>query len=228
MNHTDELFAPLSASPADERGANVSSRRTAPHKTRTVRGPELHGSPRHERTESARMPRLGRRGQAPFPTAHVARPRHNRCSCTAGQVPMAMPISSVEPSAAAPPSRPPERRPGASRYADIYGGVLWPAWERLVRGRSTPRHLAFVEAMQWRPAEEIERYQVEALRALLAHAGRNVPYWRELFARLRFDARDLRRREDLSALPVLTRDVVRERYHDLVDPAFARDNLKRS
>jgi len=124
-------------------------------------------------------------------------------------------------------SRPPPPASGARTYASLYGGLLWPAWERFGRGRTTARHLAFVDAMQWRPAEDVERYQLHALRALLVHAGRNVPYWRETFRRVGFDARDVRRREDIAALPVLTREIVRERYRDLVDPAHARVNLKK-
>jgi phenylacetate-CoA ligase len=82
--------------------------------------------------------------------------------------------------------------------------------------------------MQWRSAEEIERYQLDVLREMLAYAGARIPYWRDLFARLRFDARGVRRRQDLAALPVLTRDIIRERYADLVDPAHAPRNVKKS
>jgi phenylacetate-CoA ligase len=106
--------------------------------------------------------------------------------------------------------------------------AMWPAWERIVRGRTTPQHLAFVERMQWRHPDAIRRYQVNSLRALLAYAGAYVPYWRDLFARLRFDARDVQRLEDLAALPVLTRETVRERYRDLVDPAHATTNVRKS
>jgi len=105
--------------------------------------------------------------------------------------------------------------------------MLWPGWERFARRRTTPEHLAFVEAMQWCPPEAIERYQLHALRALLQHAGRHVPYWRETFRRLGFDARDVVKREDLAALPVLTREIVRERYRDLIDPNLAAYNLQK-
>jgi phenylacetate-CoA ligase len=116
----------------------------------------------------------------------------------------------------------------ARAYSFVYGNVLWPAWEGIARRRTTPLHLSFVERMQWRSPEQIERYQVQALRDLLAYAGARIPYWREVFARARFDAREVRRREDVAALPVLTRDIIRERYADLVDPAHAAVNVKKS
>ena len=139
---------------------------------------------------------------------------------------MPNPSTLVEPapSGTSPPSA---RSNDARGYAHFYGGVLWPAWDRLIRGRTTARSLAFVEAMQWRSPETIEGYQVHALRSLLAHAGRHVPYWRDTFRRLGFDARDVRTRDDLVGLPVLTRETVRERYRDLVDPAYAPYNLKK-
>ncbi len=139
----------------------------------------------------------------------------------------------TDPSAPAPAPYAPLGAPRAScpprwrAYARFYGSLLWPAWDGVVRGRTTGRYLSFVEAMQWRSPEDIERYQLSALRALLAHAGSRIPYWRDLFARVGFDARGVRRREDLAALPILTRDIVRERYRDLVDPAHAPYNLKK-
>jgi phenylacetate-CoA ligase len=125
-------------------------------------------------------------------------------------------------------SRPPLPRLGARAYAHLYSEWLWPAWERFARGRATAEHLALLERSQWAAPEDIERQQLASLRALLAHAGKHVPYWRKTFRRLGFDARDVRRREDLSALPVLTRDMIRERYADLVDPALAPTNLKKA
>jgi phenylacetate-CoA ligase len=116
---------------------------------------------------------------------------------------------------------------GARTYGLAYRYVLWPTWERFARGRTTADHLALLEAMQWRSPEEIERYQVLSLRSLLAHAGRHVPYWREVFARVGFEPRDVRRRTDLAALPVLTREIVRERYRDLVSPLHAYANIKK-
>lgn len=125
-------------------------------------------------------------------------------------------------------SRPPPPRIGARGYAQVYGGLLWPAWERVARGRKTLQHLAWLERSQWASPEEIERYQVAALRALLTHAGVRIPYWRDTFRRLGFDPRDVNRREDLAALPVLTRETIRERYSDLVDPQLAPTNLKKA
>lgn len=112
-------------------------------------------------------------------------------------------------------------------YAAVFGNVLLPAWERLVRRRETLKYLAELEQSQWLPPEEQEKRTLVALRKLLVHAGEHVPYYRDLFRKHRFDARGVSRRADLEALPLLTREIVRERYEDLVDPAYRSTNLKK-
>jgi phenylacetate-CoA ligase len=112
-------------------------------------------------------------------------------------------------------------------YAWLYRNALSPFWEKVVRGRPTHDHLAFLEATQWLPEEEIEQIQLEMLKRLLVHAGEHVPYYRELFKKERFDPRAVSSRADLRSLPVLTKDIIRERYHDLIDPAYRGKNIKK-
>jgi phenylacetate-CoA ligase len=121
-----------------------------------------------------------------------------------------------------------ERDAGASAlYAWAYDNLLFSVWQRVVRGRPIREHLALLEKTQWVAADELERLQLASLRALLEHAGRHVPYWRELFARLRFDPRGVQSLADLQALPVLTRDTVKDRFEDLRDPTRRRGNIQK-
>jgi phenylacetate-coenzyme A ligase PaaK-like adenylate-forming protein len=105
--------------------------------------------------------------------------------------------------------------------------VFLPAWERTVHGRSTFEHLAFLETTQWWTPEELEALQLAKLRALLVHAGQEVPYYRELFRRIGFSPRELRHRADLACIPPLTKEIIRERYDDLVAPAHRGRNLRK-
>jgi phenylacetate-CoA ligase len=117
--------------------------------------------------------------------------------------------------------------PASSLYAHAYGGVLFPAWQRLVRRRRVKECFASLQASQWLDEAELERQQLTALRALLDHARSNVPYYRELFGQLRFDPRQVRTLSDLGALPVLTRETIQERYADLLDPSLLRGNVRK-
>jgi phenylacetate-CoA ligase len=112
-------------------------------------------------------------------------------------------------------------------YGAAFQALFMPAWERGVRGRDTLAHLASLERSQWLSREELNRLETSSLIELLCYAGTNVPYYRELFKKERFDPRGLRSRADLAQLPLLTRDIVRERYADLVDPHHRGRNLKK-
>jgi phenylacetate-CoA ligase len=121
-----------------------------------------------------------------------------------------------------------ERDPSANAlYAWAYDHFFFSVWQRVVRGRPIREHMALLERTQWLAADEIERLQLASLRALLDHAGRHIPYWREVFARTRFDPRGVRSRVDLQALPILTRDTVQDRFEDLRDPTRRRENIRK-
>ena len=112
-------------------------------------------------------------------------------------------------------------------YGWLYQSVLHQSWERYVKRRPIPAYLESLEKSQWSPASELERVQIRALRQLLTHAQANVPYYRELFAQVRFDPRGLSKREDVAQIPVLTKEIIRERYDDLVDPAHRGLNIQK-
>lgn len=71
------------------------------------------------------------------------------------------------------------------------------------------RYLSETMAVARLSPEHLQKLQLERLRSLCYHAGRTVPYWRDLFCRLDFDPRGLNRVEDLEALPVLTKEIIR-------------------
>lgn len=105
--------------------------------------------------------------------------------------------------------------------------MLWPAWEGIVKRRDTLTHLSYLEQSQWEATEVRRKRELADLIALLDFAGREVPYYRELFRAQRFEPRGVTSAADLLALPVLTRELVRERYADLVAPSERGKNLEK-
>lgn len=80
----------------------------------------------------------------------------------------------------------------------------------VVTARSEVRRVAArIERSQWLQRSGWERLQLEAVRALARHAGRDVPYYRALFAQLDIDPARWRSLADVDEIPVLTRgDVI--------------------
>src|SRR6187200_2452689 len=97
---------------------------------------------------------------------------------------------------------------------DLYGSlvrrVLYPAWESGVRRRPTLERLRRLRALERASLDELEAFQRGELAALLRHAASHVPWYRRLFAEAGVSPADIRGREDLARLPVLTRQAARD------------------
>ncbi len=92
-------------------------------------------------------------------------------------------------------------------YSRLISGLVFPLQEQLKRHTTVAvRHR--MEETQWWAPEQIAALQAERCRALLTHADQ-VPYWRDLFARLKFDPRAVTRVQDLQALPLLDKVTIR-------------------
>ena len=81
-----------------------------------------------------------------------------------------------------------------------------------------------MDSEKW-SAAEIEAYQNEKLREIIHSAYENVPYYRERWKSLKLSPADIRCREDLPKLPVLTKEDVRQNFDRLVSQATPRHDL---
>ena len=64
--------------------------------------------------------------------------------------------------------------------------------------------------------EELNELQNARLRLIIEHAYHHVPYYRELFDDNRIKPTDIQSTKDLIHIPVLTKDIIRERFDDLI------------
>jgi phenylacetate-CoA ligase len=94
------------------------------------------------------------------------------------------------------------------------------AYHRLpMRLRAAPvywRTLLLLNKSQWWDEERIHDYQVQQLRKMLVHCNNHVPYYRELFRKVGFDAAGFRRLEQMAQIPTLNIETVRTRQQDLL------------
>lgn len=67
-----------------------------------------------------------------------------------------------------------------------------------------------VDRGQWLTADELREVQAARLRAMVSFSAEQVPYYRRLFHELGLTPGDIRGPEDLSLLPVLEKDTVRQ------------------
>ncbi|MBU0638908.1 MAG: phenylacetate--CoA ligase family protein, partial [Planctomycetes bacterium] len=89
-------------------------------------------------------------------------------------------------------------------------------------GTTFRRALAFLEESRKWSLNELRAYQDEQLRLMVRHAYDTVPYYRAVFEQRRLTPDDIRTVADLPKLPVLTKQVVRERFADLRSRGWPR------
>jgi phenylacetate-CoA ligase len=87
---------------------------------------------------------------------------------------------------------------------------LWGALPEPVKlGRAYRQTAGFLDRTEHWSAGDWERYRLDRLKSILAHAGERVPYYRNLFWRLGFSPRDLSETTQLSCLPMVDKELVR-------------------
>ena len=93
-------------------------------------------------------------------------------------------------------------------YARLVSQLVFPLQERFKKHDSVQRRQA-LERSQWLPRPELLELQLRRLRAFLERVGRDVPYYRKLFADAGFDPAGVQSVADLQALPLLTKALIR-------------------
>lgn len=77
------------------------------------------------------------------------------------------------------------------------------------------RMLSFLEESKFYSRQEIINYQDEKLRELIHHAYNNVPYYKEVFDKIKLKPNDIKSQNDLWKIPLLTKKDVKENFKKL-------------
>ena len=85
--------------------------------------------------------------------------------------------------------------------------------------------LRFLKESEWWSQEQICDFQDRKLQQIVHHAYESVPYYRQMFDELGLHPQDIRSQQDLSKLPILTKDDVQRNYEELISRRFKRRDL---
>src|SRR5262245_42075897 len=99
-------------------------------------------------------------------------------------------------------------------YIERYGRKFWRLFDEF-------------EKNQWLSSAEIENYQNERLRELIQHANDYVPYYNELLNIRRLKPSDIKSKNDLYKLPVLTRADIKNNASRLLSTKYPQLLLRR-
>lgn len=98
----------------------------------------------------------------------------------------------------------------------------------LVYGSSVVSKYKEMMRDDWLTESEIKEVQDRKLQKLVNHCYETVPYYTKLFDRLKIRPEQIKTREDLQVLPVLTKQVIRENYEDLFSKVISPKRWRKS
>lgn len=93
--------------------------------------------------------------------------------------------------------------PNAIKYGKIY--------------RTTQTEL---KQSQYFSKEQLNLLQFNKLKKILSYSYNNIPYYKELMDINKIQVNDIRQLEDLKNIPLLTKEIIRERERDLISPEY--------
>lgn len=82
-----------------------------------------------------------------------------------------------------------------------------------------------LEQSQWFSKETLEKLQIEKLRKLIEYSYRHTEYYRQLFDQEGIKPEDIRSRDDLRHVPVLTKSIIQEHGNQMISDAFSSESL---
>ena len=109
-------------------------------------------------------------------------------------------------------------------YEFLVDHVFTPALD-FHRGGKTMKRLEELERTQWWPRGKILALQDERLSKLIRYAYDNVPYYRRVFDQRTLKPEDVVGSGDLTKLPILTKQLIRNNSSDFVACGFPKKEL---
>jgi len=100
--------------------------------------------------------------------------------------------------------------------------LVW--WDK-VNGLGIRGHYKSLVESQYFSSEALQELQLKKLQKLLQEASRHVPYYREMFSRLGIQAKDIGSLSDLSKLPLLTKQLIREFGKNMINSRYSPSDL---
>lgn len=95
----------------------------------------------------------------------------------------------------------------------------------IVKGTSRFAFSRLLQRTQWFSRKQIDQSQMRNLHTLLKYAYENVPFYREAFKQRNLTPSDIKSIDDLTKLPVLTKEDIQRSSGDLISRGFPKSRL---
>ncbi|MFZ2498677.1 phenylacetate--CoA ligase family protein [Methanosarcina sp.] len=96
----------------------------------------------------------------------------------------------------------------------------------MVRGTNSVSYSRTLEETQWLSPSQIKKLQEKKLHALIEHAYKNVPYYKRMLDSFKLKPDDVKSIDDLSKLPLLTKEIIRENSKYITSQIHNKNKIK--
>ena len=93
-------------------------------------------------------------------------------------------------------------------------------------GMAAQRYLKQLNMSEFASLDELEAIQNYKLKRLIKEVYENVPYYRKIMNETGLIPSDIKTKEDLKELPVLTKQKIRDNFNDLLNTRYKGKKLK--
>ncbi len=101
-----------------------------------------------------------------------------------------------------------------SLYTKLVANIIFPLHERLKK-HDTVHIRKELEKTQWLSTQELKTLQIESLKSFLIDVEQHVPYYQQLFKRLKFNPKNITSLDALQQLPLTAKPLIREQCEQL-------------
>lgn len=110
---------------------------------------------------------------------------------------------------------------------NVYSSLLYPAVDK-IRRIPIEEYRKFYNQSQWWSQEKLRDYQFIRLRKLLRFIYEQNKYYQDLFTENHLHYDDFKNRDDLSKIPILTKELIKENKSSLKSLVFDSDAIEAS
>jgi len=104
--------------------------------------------------------------------------------------------------------------------------IIYPLIDAIA-GKSTMRYFDSYKESQWWSYQKLMYAQDKKIRQMIKHLYSNVPYYRRIFKEKNLGPENIKNSEDLTKIPVLTHENVRQNLDDLIANNMSKTSLFR-
>ena len=97
----------------------------------------------------------------------------------------------------------------------------------LVKGTSIIDKLELLKKSQYWDEDRIYEYQLEKLRGLVDYSKKNVPYYEDLFGKMKISKDDIKSLDDIVKIPILTKEIMRKNGSKLLSRNYKKYKVKK-